>query len=181
MNLHQPMEKKMSDIYMKGVINQYLDLPTWALQLIDLCLEASGSGFRTLPEDVENSVKVSDPEVRSYFRDFIDGNTVLELGCMDYRLQPDGLCVLVFEDGVEDDAVNLLQFILQHWEEGPSCLCLEWSGWSDKVRPDSFGGGATFITRTEIKYFTTHDWLNEQYQHLKVPATRLDKKESADE
>ncbi len=57
------------------------------------------------------------------------------------------------------DAVCLfIQHLLQKFDlQGH--IAFEWSHDCTKPRTDSYGGGAAFITSTEIESFTTSEWL----------------------
>lgn len=43
---------------------------------------------------------------------------------------------------------------------------LEWAMTCNKNEPDAFGGGAAFITATEIKYTNTYDWIDRQVKRF---------------
>jgi hypothetical protein len=67
------------------------------------------------------------------------------------------------EDGGEVDLPALLQSKLRQLDPAAypritihgACHC-------DKKRPDEFGGFAYVITRDEVRYFSTWEWLEEQ-------------------
>lgn len=61
--------------------------------------------------------------------------------------------------GGQDSACVFIQVLLQRFNVAPY-VALEWSHDCSQPRTDAFGGGAAFITSTEIKSITTSDWLN---------------------
>ena len=43
----------------------------------------------------------------------------------------------------------------------------EWADWCSKPRLDEFGGGAVFITATDVQYMSTGEWLHEKFKEAK--------------
>lgn len=62
------------------------------------------------------------------------------------------------ENGGQETVCVLIQHLLQKFDFAPY-IAFEWSYDCDKPKPDAFGGGAAFITSTEIETFTTSSWL----------------------
>lgn len=60
--------------------------------------------------------------------------------------------------GGQESACAFIQHLLQQFDFAPS-VALEWSHDCSKPRTDAFGGGAAFITSTEIETFSTSEWL----------------------
>ena len=64
-------------------------------------------------------------------------------------------------DSLPDHLPKFIQNFLKefrpdgHWT-------LEWAETCDKPLLDAFGGGAAFVTATEIKYFHTSEWVTKQ-------------------
>jgi len=69
----------------------------------------------------------------------------------------EGLWLHALEGG-QDSACSFIQHLLQKFNFAPS-IAFEWSYDCSKPRADAYGGGAAFITPTEIKSFTTSEWL----------------------
>jgi hypothetical protein len=65
------------------------------------------------------------------------------------------------EAGGQEAACALIQHLLQQFAFAPS-VSFEWSYDCSKPLPDAYGGGAAFITDTEIQTFTTSEWLEAQ-------------------
>ena len=61
-------------------------------------------------------------------------------------------------DGGQETACQFIQHLMQKFEFAPS-MAFEWSHDCSKPRLDAFGGGAAFITKSEIKTFSTSEWL----------------------
>ena len=61
--------------------------------------------------------------------------------------------------GGQDVACAFIQHLLQKFEFAPY-IAFEWSHDCTKPRLDAFGGGAAYITSSEIETFTTSEWLH---------------------
>jgi hypothetical protein len=70
---------------------------------------------------------------------------------------PDGLW-LHSQYGGQESACAFIQHLLQKFEFAPA-VTFEWSHDCSKPRTDAYGGGAAFITSTEIETFSTSEWL----------------------
>lgn len=70
------------------------------------------------------------------------------------------------ENGGIDAACEFIQHLLQQFEPAGH-VTLEWSNDCSKPRIDAYGGGAAFITATEIKTLHTGRWLHQQVAKLK--------------
>lgn len=60
--------------------------------------------------------------------------------------------------GGQEAACIFIQHLLQKFEFAPF-VTFEWSHDCSKPRTDAFGGGAAFVTATEIETFSTSEWL----------------------
>jgi hypothetical protein len=60
--------------------------------------------------------------------------------------------------GGQETACVFIQHLLQKFDFAPH-VAFEWSYDCSKPRTDAYGGGAAFITTTEIETFTTTEWL----------------------
>ncbi|MGA2542505.1 MAG: hypothetical protein ABSG78_13205 [Verrucomicrobiota bacterium] len=65
------------------------------------------------------------------------------------------------EYGGIDAVCAFIQHLLQKFDP-KGRVALEWSNDCSKPRLDAFGGGAAFITATEIKTMNTSAWLRQQ-------------------
>ena len=65
------------------------------------------------------------------------------------------------EYGGIDAVCAFVQHLLQKFDP-KGHLAFEWSNDCSQPRLDAFGGGAAFITATEIKTMNTSDWLRQQ-------------------
>ena len=75
--------------------------------------------------------------------------------------------------GGQDAACVFIQHLLQKFSFAGG-VTFEWSHDCTKPRTDAFGGGAAFVTATEIEIMTTQGWLAEmtgQRKHLFSPDT----------
>jgi hypothetical protein len=62
------------------------------------------------------------------------------------------------QNGGQEAACELIQHLLQRFDFAPA-VAFEWSHDCSKPRTDAYGGGAAFITSTEIEIFSTSEWL----------------------
>ncbi len=60
--------------------------------------------------------------------------------------------------GGQEPACVFIQHLLQKFDFAPA-VAFEWSHDCSKPRTDAYGGGAAFITQTEIETFSTSAWL----------------------
>jgi hypothetical protein len=63
------------------------------------------------------------------------------------------------QSGGMDAVCVFIQHLLQKFDFAPA-VAFEWSHDCSKPRTDAYGGGAAFITATEIETMTTHEWLS---------------------
>ncbi|MCX6896789.1 MAG: hypothetical protein NTZ16_15120 [Verrucomicrobia bacterium] len=61
--------------------------------------------------------------------------------------------------GGQESVCAFIQHLLQKYEFAPA-VAFEWSHDCSKPRTDAYGGGAAFITSTEIETMTTSEWLS---------------------
>ena len=86
-----------------------------------------------------------------------DLTEITEDWVFDAEKQENGLW-LHSENGGQETAAALIQHLLQKFDFAPS-VGFEWSHDCSKPRTDAFGGGAAYITATEIETLTTAGWL----------------------
>jgi len=60
--------------------------------------------------------------------------------------------------GGQESACAFIQHLLQKYDFAPA-VAFEWSHDCSKPRTDAYGGGAAFVTATEIETFSTSEWL----------------------
>ena len=60
--------------------------------------------------------------------------------------------------GGQETACRFIQHLLQKYDTAPF-IGFEWSHDCSKPRLDAFGGGAAFITKTQIETMSTSDWI----------------------
>ena len=60
--------------------------------------------------------------------------------------------------GGQESACAFIQHLLQKYDFAPA-VAFEWSHDCSKPLTDAYGGGAAFVTSTEIETFSTHEWL----------------------
>lgn len=82
---------------------------------------------------------------------------VLDIWIFETEEEKEGIW-LHSENGGIDAACEFIQHLLQKFEFD-AYVAFEWSQDCTKPRVDAFGGGAAFITATEIESMTTSEWL----------------------
>jgi len=60
--------------------------------------------------------------------------------------------------GGQESVCAFIQHLLHKFDFAPS-VAFEWSHDCSKPRTDAYGGGAAYITSTEIETFSTSEWL----------------------
>lgn len=68
--------------------------------------------------------------------------------------------------GGQETACKFIQHLLQKFEFAPA-VAFEWSHDCSKPRLDAFGGGAAFVTSSEIETFSTSEWLQKMTRRNK--------------
>ena len=63
--------------------------------------------------------------------------------------------------GGQDTACVFIQHLLQKFDFAPF-VAFEWSHDCSKPRTDAYGGGAAFVTASEIETMNTSDWLRQR-------------------
>lgn len=84
----------------------------------------------------------------------------------------DGKRCLVFyseDHAIVNHAAKLVQhFFKEMRPNGKDGFAISWAEICDKMQPGQFGGGACFITKDEIRWLHTWQWIDELAQHLHV-------------
>ena len=62
------------------------------------------------------------------------------------------------QSGGQESACVFIQHLLQKFDFAPA-VSFDWSHDCSKPRTDAYGGGAAFVTATEIETFSTSEWL----------------------
>ena len=63
--------------------------------------------------------------------------------------------------GGQESACAFIQHLLQKYEFAPA-VAFEWSHDCTKPRTDAYGGGAAFVTSSEIETFSKSEWLRKK-------------------
>ena len=71
---------------------------------------------------------------------------------------PEGLW-LNSQYGGQESACAFIQHLLQKFDFAPA-VAFEWSHDCSRPKTDAYGGGAAFVTATEIETFSTSEWLS---------------------
>lgn len=82
---------------------------------------------------------------------------VLENWNFDTELAKEGVWITSADGGI-DAVCAFIQHLMQKFGFAPS-IAFEWSYDCSKPRTDAYGGGAAFVTATEIKTFSSSEWL----------------------
>ena len=99
--------------------------------------------------------RFGDQELPSDFPDEL--RDAVEGWAFETELTEKGLWLNSHEGG-QESACSFIQHLLQKFDFAPG-IAFEWSHDCSKPRPDAYGGGAAFITSTEIETFSTSEWL----------------------
>ena len=79
--------------------------------------------------------------------------------------QPDELCVWFRTETESLEAMaDLVRIFLCKFDGKP--WTFEWANTCSKLRTDGFGGGAGFVTKDKVMFFTTNHWLEDRIKEL---------------
>lgn len=133
-----------------------IDLPDVAAQDYALAIHAKAESL-TSEQEVPG-------EIPTELHTFLDDWT-FDAERAGHRLQP--ALWLHSEHGGVDAACDFIQHLLKRFNP-QGFIAFSWSYDCNKPRTDAFGGGAAFITATDIHSITTCDWIaNHINQHNK--------------
>ena len=139
----------MANNYMEGTI--WPSLPLTETQRSALC---------ACPEDLRFAKDEELLDGEKLFVKWQETYGLEESTGISVDIDTDDLYYLYCENGMEAGADEVLQEILRGLPEDKyTCITFEAASYCSKMRPDEFGGVACFITRDEIKWMSTSDWL----------------------
>ena len=92
-------------------------------------------------------------------------DTVEEYMNIGYRLENDFLWIYSEEYPNIDSLVSIIQSVMKHYNS-KKYISFEYAFTCSKLRTDGFGGGAAFINSSEVKFFNTHNWVQEQIKQF---------------
>ena len=81
----------------------------------------------------------------------------LDFNCL---LERDGLWIHADESIDLDHAATFCHILMQHFQL-ETCLCIDAAHTCSSPRLDAFGGTSVFVTRHEIKWNSTSQWLSD--------------------
>lgn len=70
-------------------------------------------------------------------------------------------------------AVTFIQAFLRMLNRD-DIITLTWADWCSKPRPGEFGGGAVVISRTDVRWLDTQDWIDRTHDEMLAAQTALD-------
>lgn len=98
-------------------------------------------------------------EDRKQFFDEMFGEGNYDYPYITFRYN-DGKLLLSSDSPDLEVTARLLQHFLRE-EKDDRAITFQWAETCDKDRTDAFGGGACHLTRSEIKWMSSHDWLSQ--------------------
>ncbi len=94
-----------------------------------------------------------------------------DFACFEWELEEEPLHIWFHADeaGSPNQVAELVKrFFKEMRPEGKDGFAISWSETCSKMRAGEFGGGACLITKDEIHYLNTWQWLEELTQQLHV-------------
>lgn len=127
----------------------------------DLILKAAGLG-----SEEEIRALGLDDEALAFCLELTEDDDAALVG-VDWWKDGDGTTFIIGESGNLERLAQLLQMILLDLpaDEHPF-VTIEWAETCSKMRVGEFGGGACFITRDDVRWFSTGEWLRRQVKAL---------------
>ena len=92
-------------------------------------------------------------------------DTVEEYMNIGYKLENDFLWIYSKEYPNIDSLVSIIQSVMKHYNS-KKYISFEYAFTCNKLRTDGFGGGAVFINSSEVKFFNTCNWVQEQIKQF---------------
>ena len=113
---------------------------------------------KTYPNDVYKIAKKVALSTSDYDPNWVQIDFVL-------KKHDEGVLIEGDESINPDNAAYFVQLILKHFDLNV-CLGIEASHTDDKSRPGVYGWHAAFVTKKNIKWMTTHDWIHQQTERF---------------
>lgn len=92
-------------------------------------------------------------------------DTVEEYMNIGYKLEDEYLWIYSEEYPNIDSLVSIIYSVMKYYNSN-KYVSFEYANTCNKLRLDGFGGGAIFIARSGIKYYSTYDWIREQIKQI---------------
>ena len=92
-------------------------------------------------------------------------DTIEEYMNIGYRLENDFLWIYSEEYPNIDSLASIIHSVMKHYNS-KKYISFEYAFTCSKPRTDGFGGGAAFINSSEIKFFNTYNWMQEQIRQF---------------
>ena len=92
-------------------------------------------------------------------------DTVEEYMNIGYKLEDEYLWIYSEEYPNIDSLVSIIYSVMKYYNSN-KYVSFEYANTCNKLRLDGFGGGAIFIARSGIKYYSTYDWIWEQIKQF---------------
>lgn len=82
-----------------------------------------------------------------------------------YKLEDEYLWIYSEEYPNIDSLVSIIYSVMKYYNSN-KYVSFEYANTCNKLRLDGFGGGAIFIARSGIKYYSTYGWIQEQIKQF---------------
>jgi hypothetical protein len=83
----------------------------------------------------------------------------------EWTIDPDAMHVWFRTETESLEAMaDLVRIFLCKFDEKP--WSFEWANTCSKLRTDGFGGGAGFVTKDKVEFFTTNHWIEDKIEEL---------------
>lgn len=92
-------------------------------------------------------------------------DTIDEYMNIGYKLENDFLWIYSEEYPNIDSLASIIYSVMKHYKS-KKYISFEYAFTCNKLRTDGFGGGAVFINSSKIKFFNTHNWMQEQIKRF---------------
>lgn len=149
------------------------DNPEWVVRDISDILRAIAEGDIECAPEWYRRLSPGNEEGKD-FSAFID-DCLSGPSFVSHELTTRGLWIYAEENANIESLAHAIHETMKHYNT-PGYVTFQWAYTASKPRLDAFGGGAAFITATEIIIHTTEDWLNDM-----IEAHTIQEKEAGSE
>ena len=150
----------MADYYTELSV-ELEDKPGWVVQDIrDILLAIEEGDIESAPEWYRKLAPgaTEGKDFPSFIDDCLGGPSMVT-----HELTERGLWIYTEENAGIDSLAHAIHETMKHYNT-PGYVTFEWAYTASKPMLDAFGGGAAFISATEITIRSTGDWINEMIE-----------------
>lgn len=102
--------------------------------------------------------------ISTFWKNVLDGDKYISFG---FEIDEEEICFFSEEFANVDILAQLIKhFFLENRPNGNDIFSITWAEYCDKLRPGEFGGGACVITKDNIYWYNTYDFVKKKIDEL---------------